>query len=440
MPDQERRRSDAYQLVEAALAAVDPSAAVARHLYREGESLVVGDRRYSLAGSRHISLIAAGKAAVPMAIAAAEALGPALDRGIVVTKYDHADRAGELPSSVCVIEAGHPVPDENSVRGAQAVADLARAAGEDDLVLFLISGGGSALLTLPVPGVDLAQLQAVTEHLLRCGATIDEINTVRKHFSQVKGGQLARLAAPAELVTLVLSDVVGDPLPVIASGPTVADPTTVADARQVLARHGVDTVDADLLRETPKGGDPAVTGGRRLVVGSNRMAALAAAERGRELGYHTLLLTTYVEGEAREVARVAAALAKGVRATGDPVPPPACLIWGGETTVTVRGDGLGGRNQELALAAALALDGWPGVTLLALATDGGDGPTDAAGAIVTGETAERARRRGLDPIGVLDRNDSYPLFAALEDHVRTGPTGTNVNDLLFILVGEEAVL
>jgi hydroxypyruvate reductase len=437
MPDQAQRRADTYKLVEAALAAVEPADAVRRHLRRDGEVLVAGDRRYVLAKHGRVLLIAAGKAAVPMSVAGAEVLGPALDRGVVVTKYGHAGRADELPPAVRVIEAGHPVPDMNSVRGAQAVADLARSAGADDLVLLLISGGGSALLTLPVPEVDLAQVQALTEALLRSGATIDEINTVRKHLSQVKGGGLARLAAPATLVTLALSDVVGDPLATIASGPTVADPTTVDDARRVLARYGVDEVDPAVLRETLKACDPALETAHHLLVGSNRLAARAAADRASGLGYRTLLLTTYVEGEAREVARVAAALAKGVRAAGDPIRPPACLVWGGETTVTVQGEGKGGRNQELALAAAIALDGWSGVTLLALATDGGDGPTDAAGAVVTGETARRAREAGLDPRAALARNDSYPFFAALGDHVKTGPTGTNVNDLLFILVGED---
>ena len=437
MHDDEQRRADADELVRAALAAVEPAAAVRRHLRRTGDALVIDDRRYPLGEHRRALLIAAGKAAVPMAVAAAETLGPALDRGVVVTKVGHAGRAGELPSTVAVIEAAHPVPDESSIRGAQAVADLAQAAGEDDLVLFLISGGGSALLTLPVPDLDLPGYQALTAALLRSGATIDELNTVRKHLSQVAGGQLARLAAPATQATLVLSDVVGDPLPTIASGPTVADPTTVADARAVLARYRVDAVDPALLRETPKAGDPALAGAHHVLVGSNRLAARAAAERARELGYHTLLLTTYVEGEAREVARVAAALAKGVRSAGDPLPPPACLIWGGETTVTVRGDGRGGRNQELALAAAIALEDWPGVTLLALATDGGDGPTDSAGAVVTGATIGRARALGLDPHDALARNDSYPFLAALGAHLRTGPTGTNVNDLLFLLIGED---
>jgi hydroxypyruvate reductase len=351
--------------------------------------------------------------------------------GVVVTKYEHA--RGRPTAGIEVIEAGHPVPDESSVRGAQAVADLADRATGRDLVICLISGGGSALLTLPVPGLTLAELQSLTDALLRCGATINEVNTVRKHCSGIKGGNLARLAAPAQVVTLVLSDVVGDPLDVIASGPTVPDTTTVADAREVLARYGIST--ALPLQETPKPGDAFFDKVQNVVVGSNRLAALAAVNRARELGFDALLLSTYVEGEAREAGRVAAALAKGIRAHGDPLSPPACLVWGGETTVTVRGGGLGGRNQELALAAALALDGWRDVLIMALATDGNDGPTDAAGAIVTGETMARARERGLDARAALDADDSYRFFDALGGLIRTGPTGTNVNDLLFVLVG-----
>jgi hydroxypyruvate reductase len=274
------------------------------------------------------------------------------------------------------------------------------------------------------------------------------MNTVRKHCSRIKGGNLARLVAPAPLITLVLSDVVGDPLDVIASGPTVPDPTTVADAREVLERYGIVEIGetgflslglqknpVSFLRETPKPGDPAFERVQHVVVGSNRLAALAALERARQLGFDALLLSTYVEGEAREAAKVAAALAKGIRAHGDPLPSPACLVWGGETTVTVRGEGKGGRNQELALAAALALDGWPDVLVMALATDGTDGPTDGAGAVITGETVARAHAMGLDPWAALEANDSYLFFDALGDLIRTGPTGTNVNDLLFVLVG-----
>ena len=421
----------AIELQKVALAAVEPAAAVRRHVRREGDVLVVVGRLYDLGDYARVFVVGGGKAAVSMAAAIAEILGERLAEGVVVTKHEHA-RGRSIPG-IQVIEAGHPVPDQSSVRGARAVADLVARATERDLVVCLISGGGSALLTLPVPGLTLAELQSLTDALLRCGATINEVNTVRKHCSGIKGGNLVRLAAPAQVVTLVLSDVVGDPLDVIASGPTVPDTTTVADAREVLARYGIST--ALPLQETPKPVDAIFDKVQNVVVGSNRLAALAAVNRARELGFGALLLSTYVEGEAREAGRVAAALAKGIRAHGDPLSPPACLVWGGETTVTVRGDGLGGRNQELALAAALALDGWRDVLIMALATDGNDGPTDAAGAIVTGETLPRARERGLDARTALEANDSYHFFDALGGLIRTGPTGTNVNDLLFVLVG-----
>ena len=250
---------------------------------------------------------------------------------------------------------------------------------------------------------------------------------------------MSRLVFPETLITLTLSDEIGDPLDVIASGPTVPDPTTVSDAQAVLKRHDTSLRVTELQRirfsETPKSDDPAFERVQHVVVGSNRLAAMAAVSRARKLGLNGMLLSTYVEGEAREAARVAAALAKGMRADGDPVSPPACLVWGGETTVTVRGDGKGGRNQELALAAALALDGWPDVMVVALATDGTDGPTDAAGAIATGETVARAQAQGLDPQMALMANDSYSIFDRLGDLIHTGPTGTNVNDLLFILAG-----
>ncbi len=421
----------AIELQRAALAAVDPASAIRRHVRREGDVLVVADQRYHLGDYARVFVVGGGKAAVPMADAIAGILGERLTAGVVVTKYEHT-RGQSIPR-IQIIEAAHPVPDENSVRGARAVADLADRATERDLVICLISGGGSALLTLPVPGLALAGLQALTDALLRCGATINEVNTVRKHCSGIKGGNLAHLAAPARLVALILSDVVGDPLDVIASGPTVPDSTTMADAQAVLRRYEIS--EPPFLRETPRPGDPIFDRAQNVVVGSNRLAALAAVESARELGLNALLLSTYVEGEAREVGRVAAALAKGICADGDPLPPPACLVWGGETTVTVRGEGMGGRNQELALSAAVALDGWRDVLIMALATDGADGPTDAAGAIITGETLARARERGLDAWTALEANDSYRFFDELGDSIRTGPTGTNVNDLLFVLVG-----
>jgi hydroxypyruvate reductase len=429
-------RAAARELQQASLSAVDPAAAVRCHLRREGATLVSEGKRYDLSRLKRTYLAAIGKAAVPMADAAAGLLGNDLTAGVVVTKVQHYDSARVcLPEAITVVEAGHPIPDENSLLGARAIVDLLQRAGRDDLVLFLVSGGGSALMSLPVNGITLESLRSLTGALLRSGATIGEINTVRKHLSQVKGGHLARIAHPARVLALVLSDVVGDPLDMIASGPAVPDPTSVKDAEDVLLRYG-DPVPGvgSLLCETPKPGDPVFSGVRHLVVGSNRQAALAAAKRATELGFNTLLLGTFVEGEAREVARVAAGLAKSVRVNGDPVSPPACLVMGGETTVTIRGTGKGGRNQELALAAALALEGWSGLLVLALASDGGDGPTDAAGAVITGETVARARALGIDARAALANNDSYLFFDALGDLVKTGPTGTNVNDLLFVLV------
>ncbi len=392
-----------------------------------------------------------------MAAAIADVLGKRLTEGIVVVKYGHtlADPAATGP--IEILEAGHPVPDQAGLRGAGRIVDLLRGATGRDLVLCLISGGGSALMTSPVPGVSLADLQTLTRVLLGCGATINEFNTVRKHISQLKGGQLARLASPATVVSLILSDVVGDPLDVIASGPTVPDPTTFADAWAVLTHYGVENeVPASITRhlaagldgtipDTPKPGDPIFDRVQNVVVGSNRIAARAAAEEAQKLGFNTTLLTTFVEGEAREVGRLVAGLAKGLAreesvyrpADGRPqevvrLSPPACLVLGGETTVTLRGDGKGGRNQEMALAAALSLAGWKGVLVACLATDGTDGPTDAAGAFADGTTIARATDLGLDAQAYLARNDAYHFFQKLDDLILTGPTKTNVNDLILV--------
>jgi glycerate 2-kinase len=447
------RRDLVGAIRDAALAAVDPAEAVRRWVQREQDVLRIAARDYSLASFEHVWIAGGGKAAGPMAAALAERVGEQLSGGVIVTKYGHAD-AGPPAATIAVYEAGHPVPDEAGVRGARQLADVVRGAGPADLILCPISGGGSALMVLPVPGVTLSDLQMLTEQLLRSGATINELNAVRKHLSQIKGGGLARMATPATLVSLILSDVVGDPLDVIASGPTVPDPTTFQDAWAVLERYELiesappsivgrlkagneaarETRGGKAPAETPKPGDPIFERVQNVIVGSNRTAAQGALEKARELGFNPLLLTTYVEGEAREVAHVVAALAKEIVRYDEPVARPACLICGGETTVTVRGDGLGGRNQELALAAAPALEGWPDIVLLALATDGTDGPTDAAGAFVSGDTVARARQADLDPLSYLARNDSYHFFEKLGDLVVTGPTQTNVNDLLFIFV------
>ncbi|MEJ5309350.1 MAG: glycerate kinase [Anaerolineae bacterium] len=439
-------RHDHLSLIQAAaLRAVDPYPAVRRHISHRGDTLHLGGVSWAMDDVARIIVIAAGKAAAPMAQAAVDALGHAPLSGIVVTKSGHAAQH-TLPETLRVIEAGHPVPDTAGLAAAEAVITLLTTTTARDRVLLLLSGGASALLPAPVDGVSLADLQAITEELLRAGATIGELNAVRKHLSRLGGGQLARLAQPAPVVALILSDVVGDPLDVIASGPTAPDPTTYAMAQAILARYSLaermpSAVSTHLaagiagrIAETPKPGDPAFAQVSNVIIGSNRLAAQAAVAEAQRLGYNTLLLTTFMEGEAREVAKITAALAKSIRAHGDPVQPPACLVWGGETTVTVRGQGKGGRNQELALAAALALEGLPDVTLLALATDGTDGPTDAAGAIVNGRTAELARAAGWDPAATLADNNAYPLLDAVGALLRTGPTGTNVNDIAVLLV------
>jgi hydroxypyruvate reductase len=431
-------------LIQAALAAADPAQAVARHVCLEGDTLHVGDRAYDIAG-RRVVVLGAGKASGTMAAAVEELLGERIATGWVNV------RRGYEPAvplrRIHIHGAGHPIPDLASLEGTQQMLERLAGLSERDLVLFLLSGGASALLELPVAGVSLEDLQRLTDALLRSGAAIAEINTVRKHLSQVKGGRLVHWAGPAQVAVLVLSDVVGSPLDAIGSGPWAPDPTSFADAWAVLQRYGLlDGIPAGLrehlergrrgeVGDTPKPGDPRLAQVQHLVVADNRAAASAAVARARALGYHALLLTTSLEGEAREVGRVFAALAKEVACYDEPLPRPAVLVLGGETTVTVRGQGQGGRNQEAALAAALALEGWAGVMVATLATDGTDGPTDAAGAIVTGETVARARALGLDPGAHLARNDAYPFFAVLGDLVQTGPTGTNVNDLAFVVVG-----
>jgi len=436
------RRERALAILDAALASVDPVVAVKKHLSLEGDILYVGGRVYDLSCFCHVYVVGAGKASGAMAQALEEILGERITLGLVNVKYGYS-----APTQrVLLQEAGHPLPDEAALSATGKIVDLLCDADEGDLIISLISGGGSALLTLPWEGISLEEMRRLTDSLLRCGTTINEINAVRKHISQVKGGRLARLAYPASLITLILSDVVGDPLDMIASGPTVPDTTTYADAWRALERYElVDKVPpaivchlelgkAGQIEETPKDGDPVFERTYDLIIGNNRQAALAAVKKAQELGFNALLLTTYMEGEAREVAKVLAALAKEVVHYGKPVARPACLVLGGETTVTVRGDGLGGRNQEMALAAALAIEGMEDILILCAATDGSDGPTDAAGAIAEGDSVARARQLGLDARAYLANNDSYHFFQALGDLIITGPTNTNVNDLAIVFV------
>jgi glycerate 2-kinase len=429
-------------VLRTALAAVEPGAAVRRALRVDADDLIVNHRRYSLADFRRAIVVGAGKASAPMAAAVEDILEGRLPIvGSVTVRYGHS-----APTRwVTIREASHPVPDIAGVDATWAIVELLESANNRDLVICVISGGGSALLTLPADGISLADLQRTTDALLRSGAAIGEINTVRKHLDTVKGGGLARLAAPADVLTLVLSDVVGNPLDAIASGPTVADTSTFLDAAAVLDRYALWDDDvppsvssrlragvAGELPETPKPGDPLFERTQTVVVGSNLLACEAAEGAAELLGFRTLVLSTFIEGEAREVARVLAGLLREVDASGNPLARPCVLIGGGETTVTVRGSGLGGRNQELCLAAASTLHGLEDVLFVSIGTDGNDGPTDAAGAVVDGTTLDRAAALGLNTAQYLADNNSYTFFDRLGDLIRTGPTNTNVNDLYLL--------
>ena len=429
------------QVLAAALEAADPTQAVRQHMRRNGTQLTIGEKLYDLDRCKRIFLVGFGKASQPMGAAAAEILGDYLTQGILLTKVKTPGPIARLE----ILEAAHPVPDQHSLDGAQKIVDLLAKTTENDLVICLISGGGSALLTLPIPEISLDNLQVLTKALLGCGATINEINCLRKHLSRVKGGQLARLAAPAQVAALILSDVIGDPLDVIASGPTVPDPSTFQEALGILQKYQLlDQIPIAILqyiqrganteiRETPKADDPLFEKIYTQIVGNNYQAARASIDQAQTEGFNALLLTTSLQGEAQQVGRMLAAILRQTALTGDPIPRPACIIAGGETTVTIRGNGLGGRNQEVALAAVTELARLSDVLLVTLATDGEDGPTDAAGAVVTGETLGRAGQSGLDPSEFLARNAAYEFFDPLNDLLKPGATQTNVNDLTFLI-------
>jgi glycerate 2-kinase len=426
----------------AGLRAVDPEEAVRRHVELVGSRLRVGEHFYPLDRFERVIVIGAGKGTAPMARALEDILGERLTRGLIIVKYGHG-----LPlQKIRVLEAGHPVPDQaglDATRGMLAEIEQCTAL---DLVLCAFSGGGSALTPAPRPPVSFPEKQQTTELLLASGATIEEVNAVRKHLSLGKGGQLAQLASPATVVSLLLSDVVGDPLDVIASGPTVPDPSTFVDCLNIIERYDLpgklpaavlkvlNDGAAGLLADTPKPGDAVFKKVQNLVVGSNRAALLAAAEEARLLGYHVLMLSSFMQGEAREIAQALTAIGKEIVYSDNPVPSPACVLAGGETTVTIAGRGKGGRNQELALAAALALKGWAHIALLSAGTDGTDGPTDAAGAFADGETCRKASQQGMNPREYLGNNDSYNFFDQLDQLCKTGPTRTNVMDLMCLLV------
>jgi hydroxypyruvate reductase len=441
MKIERKLRQQGIEIFRAALAAADPVAAVLRYVRMRDRTLLAQTTRYPLRGLHKIQVIGGGKAGAAMAQAIEKLDFPQALRGpsLVNVKDGHRARLRWIELNEC----GHPVPDERGVRGAGRIADIATSVGADDLVICLISGGASALLPLPAPPITLEEKQAVTQLLLASGASIHEFNAVRKHISLIKGGQLARMAYPARVLSLILSDVIGDDLDVIGSGLTAPDASTFAGAKAVLEKYGIlgrvpvsvrERLESGMgreIRETPKRGDPAFARVQNLVVGSNRLAVEAAAAKARELGFNTLILSTQVEGETREIARMHAAIAKEIAHYRRPLAPPACVISGGETTVTLRGDGLGGRNQEFVLAAAIDLAGQDHTVVLSGGTDGTDGPTPAAGAIADGSTLSRAP----DAPQFLAVNDSYHFFEKLGDLVITGPTNTNVADVRILLVG-----
>jgi glycerate 2-kinase len=415
------------EMFEAAIAAASPDKAVPANLPPPpaGRTVVVG----------------AGKAAASMA-RAVEAHWPA-DKplsGLVVTRYGHG--VGPL-KRIEVVEAAHPIPDAAGQQAASRILDLVKGLGPDDLALCLISGGGSALLSLPAPGITLDDKQALNRALLKSGANINEINCVRKHLSAIKGGRLALAAAPAKILSLIISDVPGDDPSVIASGPTTPDTTTLADAKAVLRRYGIvppPSVQArldDSACETPKPGDPAFARSETRIIAAPQASLEAAAEVAAQAGYRPLILGDAIEGEAREVGKVMAGIARQVAVHGQPAPAPCVLVSGGETTVTVGGAGRGGRNVEFLLSLAVELDGRPRIFAIAGDTDGVDGAEDVAGAIVTPDSLERARRAGLNARASLAENDGHGFFGALGDQVVTGPTLTNVNDFRAVLINSE---
>lgn len=413
----------------------------------EGDLLHVGGHSYPLSRFSCIVVTGAGKATPAMAAAVEELLGDRITAGAINTKYGHSQSLTHIDTTEC----GHPIPDEAGVEGTRRMLGLLNDLDEKSLVVCLFSGGGSALMPAPGQGITLAQKQRVTQLLLECGASIDEINTVRKHLSTIKGGLLARHAQPATVISLLMSDVIGDRLDTIASGPTYPDPTRFEDCLEIADRFGLRdrlpaAVSAHLVsgadgeaEETPVAGDPCFHRTLNRVVGNNTMALTAAAQKARELGYKPLILSSRIAGDTGEAARLHVAIAEEVVLSGQPIAAPACLISGGETTVVVTGTGKGGRNQEFALAGATFLADsdritHDRITLLSAGTDGTDGPTDAAGALSDGGTLARGQALGLDAATHLAANDSYPFFSALDDLVMTGPTGTNVMDLRLLLV------
>jgi glycerate 2-kinase len=434
-------RKDAKAIFLSGLLSADPAIAINSHLKLCKNILIVADITFDLTEFEEIVVIGAGKACAAMAGELENILGSRISHGSIIVKYDHIASL----ETIELIEAGHPIPDENGKIGAKKLFDMAKNAHEKTLIFCLISGGGSALSPLPCDCISLAEKQETTQILLSCGARIHEINTIRKHLSLIKGGGLARAAFPATIISLILSDVVGDDLDIIASGLTVPDTGTFEDCKNIIESYNISLkLPQNILNhinkgcngeipETPKPGEPCFKRVTNLIIGNNFNTLIHARDKAQSLGYNTIILSSLIEGETREIAKMHAALAKEALKTGNPVPLPACIISGGETTVTMNNHGLGGRNQEFVLASAIESAG-EDMVVLSIGTDGTDGPTDAAGAIADGNTLEKAQNLGISAKKFLTAHDSYNFFNKLDDLIITGPTNTNVMDLRIFLM------
>lgn len=438
----QNKKQLARKMIDAALNAVDPYNLIKEQIKQDGSKLEINGDVLDLNHFENIYLVGAGKGCAPMAAAMEALLGDRLKAGVITVKYEH----GQPLKKTKITEAGHPIPDENSLRGTREILHLLDHAENNDLVFVLITGGGSALLEDLPEGITLNQLAETNKLLLASGAVIDEINTIRKHISLVKAGQLTRAIYPARAVTLILSDVIGDPLQSIASGPTAPDNTTFGDASRIVERYGLqDKLPENIMTriidgaggaidETPGADDPVFNHVKNYIIGNNRLALNRMQDEAQQAGYKTLILTDSASGEAREAARFFAAIVRSAARTGQPLASPGCLIFGGETTVTLRGSGKGGRNQELVLAALNALrDMEKPFYFCSVGSDGNDGPTDAAGAWIDQNSYQKTLEQKLDIDDFLDRNDAYHFFEKLDQLIKTGPTRTNVMDMAFCL-------
>ncbi len=433
---------EAKEIFEAGLKAVAPADCVKRVVSLKNSILRISNSNYDLNEIEKLIVIGAGKATPAMAVAIEQILGQHIDEGLITTKYGH-----KLPLNyIETVECGHPIPDNEGVKATLRLLNIVSNLNSNTLVICLFSGGGSALLPAPVHGINLEEKQETTKLLLEAGCTIDEINTVRKHTSRIKGGLLAKAAHPAKVISLILSDVVGDRLDTISSGPTCPDNTTYKDCLNIIRKYDleaqlpksvVDTITERAKNrrcETPNHQSNWFSKVQNIIIGNNKMALEAAESKARDLGYTTLLLTSCLQGEAKEVGIVLSSIAKEVKLNEQPISRPACLLSGGETTVKIKGKGVGGRNQELALSAAIQIENLPDVVLLSCGTDGNDGPTDATGAIIDGNTVAEGIALGNSATQFLANNNSYAFFSNINRLIKTGPTGTNVMDIQIILI------